>query len=324
MSLKDRLTSVFDVFSRRGAARAPRGTAYKPDQISERLRNRIVILYRDVMSGQWPTNGWATSENRTGEFWQQVHNALEHLHGRVRLAPNVETNSLIEDAHAFVQHCSAEEFFDFLELSFRTDCMWRVVHERNQLVDAINEIFRVENAPYHLTPVVTREEPDTASNRRSITIHTVAWPRVIRAEDEVTFSEAIAPALSVLAAPHFEAASLEFRDALDEYRKGHYGDCMTKCGSAFESVLKVLCKRNGWPFDEKRDMAKTLLTLVLGKSSLDPFFEQPLMLIATMRNRLSSAHGGGAAVRTVERHVAQYAITSTAAAVILLVHEVGA
>jgi hypothetical protein len=37
------------------------------------------------------------------------------------------------------------------------------------LVDAINEIFRVENAPYHLTSVVTREERDTGPNRRSTT-----------------------------------------------------------------------------------------------------------------------------------------------------------
>jgi hypothetical protein len=146
---------------------------------------------------------------------------------------------------------------------------------------------------------------------------------VVRAEDEVTFSEAIAPALSVLSAPHFQAANLEFRDALDEYRRGHYGDCLTTCGSSLESVMKILCQRNGWPIDEKKDTAATLLKVVVSHSMLDPFFEQPLMLIATMRNRLSSSHGGGTAVRHVERHVAQYAVTSTAAAIVLLVHEAG-
>jgi hypothetical protein len=100
MSWKDQLTSVFDVFSRRTSQREPE---YNPDQIPERLRNRIIILYSDVLSGQWHTNEWAASENRAGEFWQQIHNALELLHGRVRLAPNVETNSLIDNALAFVQ-----------------------------------------------------------------------------------------------------------------------------------------------------------------------------------------------------------------------------
>lgn len=42
-----------------------------------------------------------------------------------------------------------------------------------------------------------------------------------------------------------------------------------------------------------------------------------------MRNRLSAAHGGGAKVKAVERHVAQYALTSTAAAIVLLVHDMG-
>ena len=45
------------------------------------------------------------------------------------------------------------------------------------------------------------------------------------------------------------------------------------------------------------------------------------MLIATMRNRLSGSHGGGDTVRSVERYVAQYALTSTAAAIVLLTHE---
>jgi hypothetical protein len=126
-----------------------------------------------------------------------------------------------------------------------------------------------------------------------------------------------------LSAPDFEAANLEFRDALDEYRKGHYGDCLTKCGSAFESVMKSLCTRNRWLFDEKKDTAATLLKIVVSKSTLDPFFEQPLMLIATMRNRLSSSHGGGTTVRIVEPHIAQYALASTAAAILLLIQEVG-
>ena len=47
-----------------------------------------------------------------------------------------------------------------------------------------------------------------------------------------------------MGAPHFEAANVEFRDALDEYRKGHYGDCLTKCCSSFESVMKSLCKQH--------------------------------------------------------------------------------
>ena len=86
--------------------------------------------------------------------------------------------------------------------------------------------------------------------------------------------------------------------------------------------MKSLCKRNKWPFDEKKDTAGSLLKIVVSHSKLDPCFEQPLLLIATMRNRLSSSHGGGTTVRSVERHVAQYVIASTAASILLPVHEI--
>ena len=71
----------------------------------------------------------------------------------------------------------------------------------------------------------------------------------------------------------------------------------------------------------RRETGRSPLDVILANSRLDRFFKEPLMLIATMRNRLSGSHGGGDTVRSVERYVAQYALTSTAAAIVLLTHE---
>ena len=281
----------------------------------------MFLLFREVFSGKWTDGAFESPGNHTREFSEGMHDCLQHLYGRVQLS--VAPESRAADALAFAAACEPAEFFDFLELTFKVDAIWRVLHNENELVNAINEILRAENAPYQLTPMVKREElRSRGALPAGRTIRTVAWPRVVRVEEEATFVEAVAPALSVLSGPDYEAANLEFRDALDEYRKGVYGDCLVKCGSAFESVLKVLCTQNGWQCDPK-DTAARLLGTVLPRTKLDAFFKEPLALIATMRNRLSAAHGGGAAVRSVERHVAQYAITSTAAAMVLLVHEVG-
>lgn len=60
----------------------------------------------------------------------------------------------------------------------------------------------------------------------------------------------------------------------------------------------------------------------MAKSVLDTgTFREPLIVVARMRNRLSSSHGETSKVKTVERHVAQCALTSTAAAIVLLVHD---
>jgi hypothetical protein len=69
------------------------------------------------------------------ELWTKMHNSLEHLYGRVRLSSQT-THTVVDDAVAFVLHCTTEEFFDFLELSFRAGCMWRILNDANDLVDA--------------------------------------------------------------------------------------------------------------------------------------------------------------------------------------------
>ena len=137
---------------------------------------------------------------------------------------------------------------------------------------------------------------------------------------------AIEPTLQLLSAPYFVTANKEFRGGLADYRKGDYEDCVTKCVSAFESILKVACQRKGWAYKET-DPADTLLTIVFGKTSLEGFYKEHIKelikLIITVRNRQSSAHGGGIQPKQVPKHVANYVLNATAAATLLLVEEVG-
>ena len=249
---------------------------------------------------------------------------MRYLYGRPILSQS-RRNTQAEDALSFVQTCASEEFLDFIETGFKVSTAWRAFPDENQFVEAINEIFRMENAPYQLTPGVTRKELTTSgpfAGRTSIV--RVAFPKIVRGDDEVTHTEAVLPALTVLADPDYAAGNEEFRKALGDYRMGDFEDCLAKCGSAFESVLKVLCKRNRLPLDESKDTVGPLLDRVLAHSDLGAgTFKEPLVAIGRMRNRLSSAHGGGTQAKSVSRAVAQYALTSSAAAITLLVHEVG-
>ena len=305
----DRIKSIFDVFSRRASAL---GAEYKPSEIADRLRNRIILLYRDVVSGQWGRSG-----DHSWQFWPEIHNSLQHLCARPRLSSMVAADAM-QDTLVFLTECETSEFLDFIELSFKARKARMIIGDGSELVDALNELFRIEQAPYQLTPMVWIKESTGNSYRMRLS----AYPQIVRSDDDAAFAMGVAPSLGILTAPHFEAANIEFREAMEEYRKGDYGDCLTKCASALESVLKVLCKRNKWPIADTVGVAR-LLEVVVGKTTLDSFFTQPLMLIATIRNRLSKSHGGGSTIRTVERHVAEYAVTSTAAAIILLIREAG-
>ena len=250
-----------------------------------------------------------------------MHNSLQHLYGRPKLS-NYDADDVTEDTFKFLLSCNTGEFFDFIELSFKLDCTWRAIEDEDQLVEAINKILGIENAPYRLTnfsrivePMVNRRGPPPWDRVRII-----AYPKVIRTDDEAIHREAIEPALSILNVPNFTEADLRFREALDHYRKAEYDDCLTKCGSSLESVLKAICKKKGWTYSEGENLSKVLQT-VIDKSGLEPFYKDPLTIVATIRNRLSSSHGRGTTVRTVQPHVAQFTLNSTAAAILLLVHQ---
>src|SRR5688500_508665 len=111
MSLKDQLLSIFDSYSVRTRAR---GTGYPPDSLTERTRTRILLVIRDLFSGKRASRSVHQGDQNPA-FWENMHNRLEHLYGRVHLSKLPRPESAVEDAIAFVLHCEPEEFFDFLE-----------------------------------------------------------------------------------------------------------------------------------------------------------------------------------------------------------------
>jgi len=146
------------------------------------------------------------------------------------------------------------------------------------------------------------------------------YPQIIAKDNQVVHQGVIEPTLQLLNSIAFEHANAEFLKALEDQRKGDYLDCLVKCGSAFESVMKVLCDKRGIAY-KQTDTASPLIKALMSRSQLDSFWEQPLTLIATLRNRLSSAHGAGTQAKVVPPHVATYAVNATASAILLLVGE---
>jgi hypothetical protein len=139
-------------------------------------------------------------------------------------------------------------------------------------------------------------------------------------ESEVLHTQAIQPALEFLRRRGYSNANNEFLAALEDYRKNDFSDCLTKCGSAFESVLKIICQRKGWPYTQN-DVANTLVKTFLQHTSLQPYFEQMLLTTAVLRNKLSGSHGAGAAQKTVPKHLALYALNITASTILIVTQE---
>ena len=238
------------------------------------------MLYADVVTGRRTTGFGISGQDNSYQFWEEMQHALATALGQPVLSQR-GARSAAEDAMAFAQHASAADLFTFIETSFRLDMSSRYFSDENEFIDAINDIFRSEASPYQVTHGVHRREP--MAHNRGVSIIRVAFPKVIRVDEEVTHIEAVEPALSALSHPAYTAASDEFRKALEDYHAGDFEDCLGKCGSALESVLKVLCTRNQIVFDPQKDTAPSLLDKALPRSTLDiGTFKEPLMAVARM------------------------------------------
>jgi hypothetical protein len=253
------------------------------------------------------------------ELWGEVHRRILFRTGRGELGSSGDS----QDVFPYLLNCPGKEFLNFLEDIFSADSFFRVSVGDDKLIDELNGLLRLDNLPYHVTRFVKETVHETSGRYAGSNVtYTRQFPKVIMKENETLHATAIEPALTLLQHLHFQNANKEYLAALEDYRNGDYGDCLTKCGSAFESVLKVICDRKGWSY-KQTDTASTLIKTLLSNTSLDNYFESLLVIVATLRNKMSSAHGAGTTAKQPTRHLAEYALNATASAILLVAHETG-
>lgn len=311
-----KLSNIFDVFSRR----LPADVDDVP-VIPKTTRTRVIIWCREAFGVERSPGAPVGLLDR---FWLEICKSLQMRLGRAQLSRIQNPTSAIEDVFVYVSECETPEFLDFLEYIFRVDAFRMISVPAKDAVQEINELLRVDDVPFALTAFVDEQtlEPFPFGGRLVPTTRVREYPRAIARGSEVLHQEVTEPALALLGAPGFENAISEYLEALEDFRKGDYGDCLTKSGSSFESVMKVICDRKGWSYRQS-DTAGQLVKTILGRTSLDTYLETPLLVVATLRNRLSKSHGAGIQAREISPHLAAYALHVAGAGIILLITEAG-
>jgi hypothetical protein len=302
---------IFNSFSRRGKPAQP--FDYK---VTDSLRNKILLWCDDTFSNRHNPYGRG---DYTSTFWKEIQRILQYRHGRqvltdVRLPPDTDSKIFL------LITCKDEEFIDFIEYIFRVECLFQVANNENDLVAQINQLLSSESLGYVLTEFVKEERVEETQFGRGPVIITIAWPQVIRKDNQVIYDTAIKPVLQLLSHPNFKTANLEYLESLDDYRKGDWGDSLTKCCSAFESVMKIICEKKKWNYSQS-DTAGPLIKAIISNVKLEQHFEQPLVFIATLRNKYSKSHGAGIQPRKVTQSIALLGLNLTASAILFLSEE---
>lgn len=307
--------SVFDAFSRRESASDTKQETPKP--LSPEFRARTWQYCLDSIP--LPSQYTSPEEPSSPVFWE-VRKRLRYRHPDGPF--NQETNDPIGEIESFLASCNDAQFLDFIEdVLAAEDLVSRFdLEELQAFVDTINKFFRLDDLPYALTSFQFEESTEQIFDDKEVTHILPQKPTVIRRDSQVTHESAVEPAFRLLEEKQFSSANSEFLEAMEDFRHGDYRDCLTKACSAMESTMKIICDRRDWKYSEE-DSAGTLVETVVSKSSLEGYFQQPLIIVATLRNRLSASHGAGTQEKQVPEHLARYTINATASNILLLVEE---
>jgi hypothetical protein len=302
-----KLDHIFNVYSRRGKPAQP----FKYN-LPSTLRNRILLLCRDTFSNK---ESPASSRNYINRLWDEIHQMLTYRHGRPQLTLLAPFMNSTMDTANFLLSCKDEEFLDFVEYIFSVECLFHVVHDNNEYVAQVNKLFALDGLGFELTNFVVERPGEGLYGGTAIA--TRAWPQVIRKDDQAIHEPAIKPVLHFLSDPAYNSANIEYLEALDDYRKEDWGDSLTKCCSAFESVMKIMCERHKWKYSQD-DTAGPLIKAIVDNGKLEPHFEQNLISIATLRNKYSKSHGAGIQPKKATPAIALFGLNLTASAILFL------
>ena len=84
---------------------------------------------------------------------------------------------------------------------------------------------------------------------------------IIRVDSQILHAEVVKPVLTLLGQEErFKGANEEFLKAHEHYRNGRYEECLVDALRSFESVMKAICHKQKWVYNQN-DAAKKLIEI---------------------------------------------------------------
>lgn len=284
------------------------------DELPAKFRQQVNFLLVDTIGNlHWQIDASefygddALSQAAESAF-AYIRDTICREHGLNQLVPRRPDTATAEIA-VFIR--SSDEVFyilDLIELSMRLlegyadDSVYQYRGESFvDAVDILNTRFRENGIGY---------------------VYDAESKRLQKVGNPLTHDNIISPALALLTGAGYENANLEYLAALQDYKYARYGEAITKAGSAYESVMKVICDKRNWTHDAGKP-AGHLVKVIVVNSNLEGVYEQILMAPANVRNHVSTAHGGGTNPRNAEERHCLLTLNYAASAILYLIEEFG-
>jgi len=211
---------IYNLFSKR--MKTERGEildVYQYNNFDNNLKIKIIHIIKDYFSDYYISEEYYQKiisilcrEYGVFELTRRYGNKYEHLFNYFLS----ETDT--EKALNVVELC-----FQFIENSARSDNRFSHSERRISSKDAIQELndrFKEEGFGYKYISGI-----------------------IIRLTNEITHNEIVKPVLKLLSNKSFKCAEEEYLSAHMHYRKLENKECISDCLKAFESTMKIICKK---------------------------------------------------------------------------------
>ncbi|MCA6439129.1 MAG: hypothetical protein IM581_04325 [Chitinophagaceae bacterium] len=148
--------------------------------------------------------------------------------------------------------------------------------------------------------------------------------KIIRLDNELLHDETIQKTISLINNETYNNVNNEFMTALDHLRFKRNADCLVWCLKCYESIIKIIAKKNKWKFEENATSG-VLTKLLFDNGFFDSFMNQPLdNLRALLGNSINNirnkkgGHGAGEQINEVPNGLAKSVLYVTGATLQLI------
>jgi len=293
---------IYNLFSKRmKVERGEISDVYQYDIFDDSLKVKIIHILKEYFGENYISE----------EYFQKIINILCREYGVFELTRRYR-NNYEHLFNYFLDEKDTEKALNVVELCFqfidkvaRKD--ERIVYDwgskipPDNTIRELNERFKEEGFGYKYESGI-----------------------IIKLTNEITHNEIVKPVLKLLSNKSFKGAEEEFLSAHSHYRKSENKECITDCLKAFESTMKIICKKKKFIINDNAT-AKELIAKLFKENYIPQYLQcnftslQSLIEagVPTIRNKLS-AHGQGDKEINPDNNITEYVIHLTASNILFL------
>lgn len=308
--------SIADIFSKR--QKRERGEVieiFTYDEIPRPLRIQIIHVWTEAFN----LNEYHYGPNDAYEYFEHIHKLLIKEYGVLSLV-NTESQNI-----GYFLNSSRQNYEEVVRNFFLT------CNENEKVLDVIEfvcRVFDIKRKNAYPDEVAKYEEAIQEVNERFIE-HGIGYQfesgQIIRKDSKLLHQEAVKPVLKLLSSTEYAGANEEFLKAHEHYRHQRYKECMNECLKSFESVMKIICYKRNWSYDQN-DTASKLIQICFDHNLIPNFLQSQFTAlkavlvsgIPTARNK-TSGHGQGVIQAIAPDYFARYILNLTATTILFLV-----